>query len=327
MNENINLCKILEGCPEGFELWSSIYGKVNFSRIAYDHIFVHYGNVWTLTFCEKGFKWQEYPDAECVLFPSRDQRDWSKFLPFAKRLYIRGDSKRRQEVRALLDKYADGKLTDPYGCRYDDPDLLYTITGSGCEDSYQTVAYNSGDGESLKKIGYREIFLPEEEPGKECDPDDIISYYNYKSKVVKDAGSRLCSECYFYDDITDGCVLPEDSPRTCAQRGTHFEEVGSPKLQLGDIVISELDNKTPLVVNKGYCNLCYYWKNGCSEFKTCPMTEEDRICYRPLTPCTHVLGQRGDGKWWQQDVYLSYDYKKRVFRCADSHYKKIKLYK
>ena len=33
MNENIDLTKILEGCPKGTELYSTIYGKVRFERI------------------------------------------------------------------------------------------------------------------------------------------------------------------------------------------------------------------------------------------------------------------------------------------------------
>ena len=34
MNENIDLTKILEGCPKGTELYSTIYGKVRFEGIS-----------------------------------------------------------------------------------------------------------------------------------------------------------------------------------------------------------------------------------------------------------------------------------------------------
>ena len=33
MNENIDLIKILKNCPEGFPLYSTIYGNVTFSKI------------------------------------------------------------------------------------------------------------------------------------------------------------------------------------------------------------------------------------------------------------------------------------------------------
>ena len=36
MNENIDLTKILEGCPVGTKFYSSVYGKVDFSRIISD---------------------------------------------------------------------------------------------------------------------------------------------------------------------------------------------------------------------------------------------------------------------------------------------------
>lgn len=34
MNENLNLVEILEGCPKGTELYSTVYGKVRFERIS-----------------------------------------------------------------------------------------------------------------------------------------------------------------------------------------------------------------------------------------------------------------------------------------------------
>ena len=33
MNENIDLTKILKDCPNGFELYSNVYGKVMFEKI------------------------------------------------------------------------------------------------------------------------------------------------------------------------------------------------------------------------------------------------------------------------------------------------------
>ncbi len=33
MNENLDLAKILEGCPEGIEFYSPLFGKVKFSYI------------------------------------------------------------------------------------------------------------------------------------------------------------------------------------------------------------------------------------------------------------------------------------------------------
>ena len=33
MNENLDLTKILKGCPEGTKLYSIIYGEISFAKI------------------------------------------------------------------------------------------------------------------------------------------------------------------------------------------------------------------------------------------------------------------------------------------------------
>ena len=81
MNENLDLTKILEGCPKGTKFYSTIYGEVKFDRIdigVYPVIFVT--NRRTISVSSSG-KHLAY-NGECTLFPSRDQRDWSKFERF-----------------------------------------------------------------------------------------------------------------------------------------------------------------------------------------------------------------------------------------------------
>lgn len=80
MNENIDLTKILKDCPEGTKLYSPIFGEVDFERIQSDDenaIVITKGYV-TASFTKEGF-YYAYADVECTLFPSKDQRDWSKF--------------------------------------------------------------------------------------------------------------------------------------------------------------------------------------------------------------------------------------------------------
>ena len=83
MNENIDLTKILENCPEGWEFYSSNVGNVRFVRLKledsdYPIIFRVEGRR-EFSCTKEGWYWKHYPDAECTLFPSKDQRDWSKF--------------------------------------------------------------------------------------------------------------------------------------------------------------------------------------------------------------------------------------------------------
>ena len=83
MNENIDLTKILKACPKGFVLYSSIHGKVLFYQI--DEYNLDYpiecrdykGDY--ISFSKEGYLHNEYSDVECVLVPSKEQKDWSKF--------------------------------------------------------------------------------------------------------------------------------------------------------------------------------------------------------------------------------------------------------
>ena len=80
MNENINLCKILRDCPIGTKLYSPMFGEVDFKEIRSDDeyaIITTSGN-YTATFTKEGFYYAD-ADGECTLFPSKEQRDWSKF--------------------------------------------------------------------------------------------------------------------------------------------------------------------------------------------------------------------------------------------------------
>lgn len=81
MNENIDLTKILKDCPKGTKLYSTIHGEVEFDGIgnsgAYRVEFkTEQGGYACVT---SDGRHLNYLDGECILFPSKDQRDWSKF--------------------------------------------------------------------------------------------------------------------------------------------------------------------------------------------------------------------------------------------------------
>ena len=89
MNENIDLTKILDGCPYGTEFYHAGYGRVaRFARIVLDsdcpirfvldNCLPRYANI---AVTKKGAISALY-EGECLLFPSKDQRDWSRFERF-----------------------------------------------------------------------------------------------------------------------------------------------------------------------------------------------------------------------------------------------------
>lgn len=85
MNENINLVEILKDCPKGTKLYTPIAGEVKLKAVrlnrgnATDPIDVTYNNKGDyLSFTKEGL-YYDFPNGECLLFPAKDQRDWSKW--------------------------------------------------------------------------------------------------------------------------------------------------------------------------------------------------------------------------------------------------------
>ena len=124
MNENIDLTKILEGCPKGTELYSSVYGKVRFEGISnsdFNPIEIKFLNKFTnpslvSAFFAKDGRCSSSYDGECTLFPAKDQRDWSKFERFWDKAKIeRFDPNTLQPFDRVLAK--DGLLSE-WACTF-----------------------------------------------------------------------------------------------------------------------------------------------------------------------------------------------------------------
>ena len=85
MNEKLNLVEILKYCPEGTKLYSTVYGDVELVRVYLDdntypiEIKIDEGSDMTCI-TNDGRLFDDFR-GECTLFPSREQRDWSKFKP------------------------------------------------------------------------------------------------------------------------------------------------------------------------------------------------------------------------------------------------------
>lgn len=87
MNENVDLTKILENCPNNVKLYSAVHGSVYFRDIITSNpypIRLETDLSEKVLFSKNGKI--RINEGECVLFPSKDQRDWSKFTaPWFKR--------------------------------------------------------------------------------------------------------------------------------------------------------------------------------------------------------------------------------------------------
>lgn len=83
MDKNINLVEILKDCPKGTKLYSTIFGDVEFVKVCQNDS-VDFPIEFKLSdnsldsVTTDGRLYEEF-NGECILFPSKDQRDWSKF--------------------------------------------------------------------------------------------------------------------------------------------------------------------------------------------------------------------------------------------------------
>ena len=122
MNENLNLVEILKDCPTGTKLYSPAFGDVELDNIDIlsDHpirVLYKYGDD---SFSKDGRLFFNC-DGECMLFPSKEQRDWSKFKPNDPKF----DPKTFQPFDKVLGRCNDQQLwlcdLYSYSSRIDDP--------------------------------------------------------------------------------------------------------------------------------------------------------------------------------------------------------------
>ena len=127
MNENIDLTKILKDCPKGTKFYSTLYGEVEFDKIKKESeypivIITKHGNNSDIK--SDGRYYGEYDDGECTLFPSKDQRDWSKFsAPWYKK--DKFDPKTLQPFDKVLVRDCDAYMWKPTFLSYINNAIIY----------------------------------------------------------------------------------------------------------------------------------------------------------------------------------------------------------
>ena len=102
--EKINIAELLKDCPQGMELYSPIFGNVYLDKIR-----PHLAIIVTTDKKQGDFKEEFLYDGrygmngECMLFPSKDQRDWIKF----QRPFKDGDVISKGSFIAIFYKFED----------------------------------------------------------------------------------------------------------------------------------------------------------------------------------------------------------------------------
>lgn len=111
METKINIATILKNKPKGTKLYSTVHGKCTFEAIT-DEIF-------KINFCTSKFGLMQtgectlikfgnmFDDGECIIFPSKEMQDWSKFA------WKKGDIlvSRDKNIHLIFEKFIDDTYT------------------------------------------------------------------------------------------------------------------------------------------------------------------------------------------------------------------------
>ena len=348
MNEKIDLTKILKDCPIGWKFYSSVYGDVEFLGVSHG--------------CPVPLNWQDdklyltedlmckkYPiriktrfgeydvshegklrvgAGECTLFPSRDQRDWSKFTaPWYKKLI----EPKFNVGQYITDGYVVGQITsieDEYNC-YKILDFMGGISTTipfTLQDNYHLwTIQDAKDGDVLCcKSGWMCIFKT------------LNNHTNtFSSYCFMDS-----DKCFFNIGI-DGHTLDkkfinayngEIYPATKEQRNFLFQKIKEagykwndetktleklikPKFKVGDRIRHKDTNKDDVYeISKVYDNS--YGLFGSTQmlymkFQDLYELVPNKFDPKTLKPFDKVLARCSDYKW-VCDMFSHYDKSKRV---------------
>ena len=145
MENKINIAEILKDCPKGMELYSPIYGKVQLLEVDSNSEY----SIKTVTsidrpgsFTSDGRLYENYPSAECLIFPSREMRDWTRF-------FKRGDVviKNGGGMAAVFDGWANDTYTE-----FNTTVNLYCDNNTGEEEVCTTLLFRKATGEERNQF-------------------------------------------------------------------------------------------------------------------------------------------------------------------------------
>lgn len=110
MKEELNIAEILEDKPKGTKLYTPIFGKVKYDSVLLGDIKVLY----SCTDRHFYMNGKYCMNGECLLFPSKEMRDWSKFAWKKGDVLVSNDGK----TNVVFNKWEDDTYVNFYGRHY-----------------------------------------------------------------------------------------------------------------------------------------------------------------------------------------------------------------
>lgn len=275
----MNIAEILKYCPKGTKLYSTIFGEVTFDKIDIDEkylIIVYKLDSMKTSFTEEGH-YTEYPNSECVLFPSKDQRDWSKFRLSVKKGDIMMDVNGKCPFIATGEFYHD--IAPKYICGINSLGKFQL----GCAEMGWTSIFYIPASKEVKK----ELFDKMAEAGYKWNANTLeLEKIESKFKegdilVMKDDNTLFLFTGVIKDGIAQVCCLPTN--------GTSIDcGVSISSLQL--VTITERNKFYSYLVKRGY----KYDK------------ERHKLVKQEFKPFDKVLVRNNNSQIWMPSIFLNF---------------------
>lgn len=195
METEINIVEILKDKPQGTKLYSSVCGKCKLEEVDDKSFKISFYSS-KFGFMNDGEGYLDkngklYDDGECVVFPSKEMRDWSKFAWKKGDVLVSNDG----GTEVIFDKWYDDTYTNFYSKHY----------------------LNSEDENNIK---YNEAFLYTTERYSLEDKDTAQTYIN---AIEKRLGGKLNLETLVVEkpqpEFKDGDIVMSDSGTIVLVRG------------------------------------------------------------------------------------------------------------
>lgn len=315
----------LKNLPTGTKLYSLVSGEVTFKEVRPNAIVVLDNNHCEQFYHHTGRLWNSGPNGECLLFPSKENRDWDTFCPFKKGDVIVSEG----GYIAIFDHMENRSRPDTivYQAlrRYDGSIKVELDTGIGYVHEARLATQKEKDllFDSLTNAGYSwngEKVIPVFKKG-----DIVISESGRCIAIVDHIGKfgssndvvyyQCCLDCHgeFIVKIDVGIGLAND----CKYASTHDQERILKKLheqgyvlKIGTVVKKRFDPKTfePFQKVLVRSSLTNNWR--CTFFSH--MTGDTAVCSGdnwyyciPYKLNEHLRGTTNDCddfyKWWENN--------------------------
>ncbi len=216
MKTEINIAKILKDKPQGTKLYSSACGKCELKeaddksfKVSFYSSKFGFMNGGEGTFDKNG---KLYDDGECVVFPSKEMRDWHNFTWKKGDVLVSNDG----GTEIIFDKWYDNTYTNFYGKHYlnseDENNIKYkeaflcTTERYSLENRDSAQTYINTIEERLDgKLNLETLEIEHTEPKQEFKDGDIVSIEDdndYKAIIIyKSNGGCMFRSYALIDNI------------------------------------------------------------------------------------------------------------------------------